>query len=216
MSCACYLLQPFPTIGRNIFPPPPPLPPISKRLTQSKAYLYPHLLQTNSSRRHTSPLPRAAGFGLASLSRPCSPSPSHRASSVPSPAAYLHTRRISAGTLLTFVFAHRAVIAWLNIANDVFDSDNGIDVQKKESVVNILDAWKIVRNDLLLLVLLFQKAPVAALSSRPELSESRDADGVAILSLELFGGYAYPDPPSRWATTASASRSASPTVSSPS
>lgn len=38
---------------------------------------------------------------------------------------------------LTFLGAALLIIAWLNISNDVFDSETGIDVNKAHSVVNL-------------------------------------------------------------------------------
>ncbi len=44
----------------------------------------------------------------------------------------LHTR-----TLVTFLLSAVSIVAWINVSNDVFDSDTGIDKNKAESVVNL-------------------------------------------------------------------------------
>ncbi len=56
---------------------------------------------------------------------------------VGSAVAYAECHVINFNVLGTFILSAIAIIAWLNISNDVFDSDTGIDINKAESVVNL-------------------------------------------------------------------------------
>ena len=56
---------------------------------------------------------------------------------VGSAVAYSQTQSIDLNILRTFLGAAIAIIAWMNISNDVFDSDTGIDINKAESIVNL-------------------------------------------------------------------------------
>ncbi|TAD75223.1 MAG: 2-carboxy-1,4-naphthoquinone phytyltransferase [Oscillatoriales cyanobacterium] len=47
------------------------------------------------------------------------------------------TGQLHAGILTLFLVGAIAIIAWLNLTNDVFDADTGIDVNKAHSVVNL-------------------------------------------------------------------------------
>ncbi len=51
--------------------------------------------------------------------------------------AYQAERLFNLNIFLTFLFSAILIIAWLNLSNDVFDSDTGIDVNKPHSVVNL-------------------------------------------------------------------------------
>jgi 1,4-dihydroxy-2-naphthoate octaprenyltransferase len=51
--------------------------------------------------------------------------------------AFTETRIFNPQILFTFLGAAILIIAWLNISNDVFDSETGIDVNKAHSVVNL-------------------------------------------------------------------------------
>lgn len=51
--------------------------------------------------------------------------------------AYFSTGVFNISIFLTFLFSAIAIIAWLNLTNDVFDADTGIDVNKHHSVVNL-------------------------------------------------------------------------------
>ena len=52
-------------------------------------------------------------------------------------AAYVYTGAFAPLRTLGFCVASIAIIAWLNLSNDVFDSQTGVDVNKAESVVNL-------------------------------------------------------------------------------
>lgn len=51
--------------------------------------------------------------------------------------AYSETGIFHFDIFLTFLLSGIFIIAWLNLSNDVFDSDTGIDVNKAHSVVNL-------------------------------------------------------------------------------
>jgi 2-carboxy-1,4-naphthoquinone phytyltransferase len=110
---------------------------------------------------------------------------------VGSEVAYAQTRSIDIHVLGTFLLSAIAIIAWLNISNDVFDSDTGIDVNKAESVVNLtgnrnLMFW--LGN----LCLLLGISGIATISWWQQ-----DLTVVAIVLLCCFLGYTYQGPPFR-------------------
>lgn len=51
--------------------------------------------------------------------------------------AYGQTQQFNGGIFATFLLSAIMIIAWLNISNDVFDADTGIDENKAHSVVNL-------------------------------------------------------------------------------
>ncbi len=51
--------------------------------------------------------------------------------------AVWQVQTIQLGVLLTCLVAAILIVAWLNLSNDVFDSETGIDVNKAHSVVNL-------------------------------------------------------------------------------
>jgi 2-carboxy-1,4-naphthoquinone phytyltransferase len=51
--------------------------------------------------------------------------------------AVAETQNFQGGVFCSFLGAAIAIVAWINISNDVFDADTGIDVHKAESVVNL-------------------------------------------------------------------------------
>jgi 2-carboxy-1,4-naphthoquinone phytyltransferase len=51
--------------------------------------------------------------------------------------AYSDLGKLDRITLLTFLSAAILILAWLNLSNDVFDAETGIDQNKAESIVNL-------------------------------------------------------------------------------
>jgi 2-carboxy-1,4-naphthoquinone phytyltransferase len=110
---------------------------------------------------------------------------------VGSAVAYAESHVINLNILGTFLLSAIAIIAWLNISNDVFDSDTGIDINKAESVVNLTGN----RN------LMFWLANLCLLSGILGISAiswwQQDLTVVEIVLLACFLGYTYQGPPFR-------------------
>jgi 2-carboxy-1,4-naphthoquinone phytyltransferase len=105
--------------------------------------------------------------------------------------AYAQTGIYHGQILTTFILSAIAILAWINISNDVFDSDTGIDINKAESVVNLtgnrnLMFW------LSNLCLCLGISGIAAISWWQQ-----DITVVAIVLLCCFLGYTYQGPPFR-------------------
>ena len=93
--------------------------------------------------------------------------------------------------LATFLGAALSILAWLNLTNDVFDAQTGIDKNKAHSVVNLTGnaaAVFAIANILLVLGI----AGIAAISWW-----QRDWTVVAIIAIACFLGYTYQGPPFR-------------------
>jgi 2-carboxy-1,4-naphthoquinone phytyltransferase len=101
-------------------------------------------------------------------------------------------RQIYDGRILaTFLLSAIAILAWINISNDVFDSDTGIDINKAESVVNLTG-----NRDLMFwlgnLCLLLGIGGITTISWWQQ-----DITVVGIVLLCCFLGYTYQGPPFR-------------------
>lgn len=116
---------------------------------------------------------------------------------VGSTAAYADTHSLSLWTLFVFLTAAVAIIAWLNLTNDVFDFDTGIDVHKQESVVNLCGATRSARNFILLISSVFLIAAFGALATLSSTDGAFDATILAVISVAVTGGYMYQGPPFR-------------------
>jgi 2-carboxy-1,4-naphthoquinone phytyltransferase len=57
--------------------------------------------------------------------------------SVGTAVAFAETNQINLPVFATFLMSAISIIAWLNLSNDVFDSETGIDKNKAHSVVNL-------------------------------------------------------------------------------
>ena len=57
-------------------------------------------------------------------------------------AAFVHTGAFFPLKTLALCLSSVAIIAWLNLSNDVFDSATGVDKSKPESVVNLMGDWR--------------------------------------------------------------------------
>jgi len=108
---------------------------------------------------------------------------------------------VSIFKFIAFVLCAVGIIAWLNLTNDVFDSDTGIDVNKRESVVNLLGGTRSARNtvlciaNILLLVSLVGLAVICVRST--EHSWKFDFTPLYIILICVFLGYTYQGPPFR-------------------
>ncbi len=111
--------------------------------------------------------------------------------SVGSAVAYAQNRSLDLNILGTFLLSAIAIIAWLNISNDVFDSDTGIDVNKAESVVNLTGN----RNLMFWLANLFLSIGIAGIATIAWWQQ--DLTVIEIVALSCLLGYTYQGPPFR-------------------
>lgn len=110
---------------------------------------------------------------------------------VGSAVAYAESHIINLNILVTFILSAISIIAWLNISNDVFDSDTGIDINKAESVVNLTGN----RN---LMFWLANLSLCLGISGIVAISWwQQDLTVIAIVLLCCFLGYTYQGPPFR-------------------
>jgi 2-carboxy-1,4-naphthoquinone phytyltransferase len=101
-------------------------------------------------------------------------------------------RQIYDGRILaTFLLSAIAILAWINISNDVFDSDTGIDINKAESVVNLTGN----RNLMLWLGNLCLLLGIGGITTISWWQQ--DITVVGIVLLCCFLGYTYQGPPFR-------------------
>ncbi len=105
--------------------------------------------------------------------------------------AYSQTKLIDLGILRTFLGSAIAIIAWMNISNDVFDSDTGIDINKAESIVNLTGN----RNLMFWLGNLCLLLGLAGIGSIAWTQQ--DITVIAIVLLCCLLGYTYQGPPFR-------------------
>jgi 2-carboxy-1,4-naphthoquinone phytyltransferase len=110
---------------------------------------------------------------------------------VGSAVAYAECHTIDLNILGTFLLSAIAIIAWLNISNDVFDSDTGIDVNKAESVVNLTGN----RNLMFWLANLFLLCGILGIVAISWWQQ--DMTVIVIVLLSCFLGYTYQGPPFR-------------------
>jgi 1,4-dihydroxy-2-naphthoate phytyltransferase len=111
--------------------------------------------------------------------------------SVGTTVALAETGQFFIGRFALFLAAAIAIIAWLNLSNDVFDSDTGIDVNKAHSVVNLTQNRPLVfwiSNFCLLLGI----GGIVAIALA-----QRDGTVLAIVGLCCVLGYSYQGPPFR-------------------
>jgi 2-carboxy-1,4-naphthoquinone phytyltransferase len=105
--------------------------------------------------------------------------------------AYADTGIYNGRVLTTFLLSAIAILAWINISNDVFDSDTGIDINKAESVVNLTGN----RNLMFWLGNLFLFLGIAGIAAISWWQQ--DITVVGIVLVCCFLGYTYQGPPFR-------------------
>jgi 2-carboxy-1,4-naphthoquinone phytyltransferase len=105
--------------------------------------------------------------------------------------AYSQTKFVDLHILRTFLGSAIAIIAWMNISNDVFDSDTGIDINKAESIVNLTGN----RNLMFWVGNFFLLLGIAGIGSIAWVQQ--DITVVEIVLLCCFLGYTYQGPPFR-------------------
>lgn len=112
-------------------------------------------------------------------------------------AAYSDTSHLHVPTYLAFQASAIAIIAWLNLTNDVFDFDTGIDKHKKESVVNLCGGTKEARHRILLIANAFLFVAFSGLLPLCVTDASFDATIICVIAIAVVGGYMYQGPPFR-------------------
>ncbi len=110
---------------------------------------------------------------------------------VGSAVAYGATGQWQGRIFTIFLLSAIAIIAWINLSNDVFDSDTGIDVRKAHSVVNLTGN----RNLVFWIGNLFLIAGLGGILSLGFLAQ--DWTVLGLITLAVFLGYTYQGPPFR-------------------
>lgn len=111
--------------------------------------------------------------------------------SVGTAVAFAETNLFHPEIFFTFLGAAILIIAWLNLSNDVFDSETGIDVNKAESVVNLTGNKSLVFriSNLLLGLSILGIISIAV--------RQQDWTILGLIVLCCFLGYTYQGPPFR-------------------
>lgn len=105
--------------------------------------------------------------------------------------AFAETRTIHGVIFSTFLMSAILIIAWLNLSNDVFDSETGVDVNKAHSVVNLTGNKSLV----FWLGNLFLAAGILGIVAIA--GWQRDFTVIAVVLLCCALGYSYQGPPFR-------------------
>jgi len=105
--------------------------------------------------------------------------------------AYSQSHQFQGKIFSIFLFSAIAILAWLNLSNDVFDADTGIDQNKAHSVVNLTG------NKSLIFVLsnLFLLAGLLGIVAISWLQQ--DSTVILLILLACLLGYSYQGPPFR-------------------
>lgn len=131
-------------------------------------------------------------------------------------AAFVYTGAFQPLKTLGLCVASAAIIAWLNLSNDVFDSATGVDKNKAESVVNLTGDWRkvfLIANAFFILgvgILFSIVAQVVCCFVEDCLTLEREWSHECLLFLQpnefvtkalyaaICCGYLYQGPPFRW------------------
>ena len=105
--------------------------------------------------------------------------------------AFAENRMLNSTIFLTFLMSAILIIAWLNLSNDVFDSETGIDKNKAHSVVNLTGNKQLI----FWLSNLFLAAGILGICAIAWWQ--RDFTVIAIILLCCALGYSYQGPPFR-------------------
>ncbi len=110
---------------------------------------------------------------------------------VGSAIAYAQSKHFQAGIFGLFLMAAIAIIAWLNLSNDVFDSETGIDQNKAHSLVNLTGNKSLI----FALSNLFLLLGIGGVLAIAFLQQDVTVIGIVLLCCVL--GYSYQGPPFR-------------------
>lgn len=105
--------------------------------------------------------------------------------------AFAQTQTINLTIFSLFLSAAILIIAWLNLSNDVFDADTGIDKNKAHSVVNLTGKKTLIfwLGNFLLFLGIMEIIAIAWLQ--------QDSTVLVIILVSCFLGYTYQGPPFR-------------------
>ncbi|XP_076920747.1 2-carboxy-1,4-naphthoquinone phytyltransferase, chloroplastic-like [Bidens hawaiensis] len=106
-------------------------------------------------------------------------------------AAYLQTGLCSAKQYVLLLSSSVLIITWLNLSNDVYDFDTGADINKKESVVNMIGS----RSGTLMAALLL--LGVGSMGLVWASMEAGNVRSILLLASAITCGYIYQCPPFR-------------------
>lgn len=107
-------------------------------------------------------------------------------------AAFVHFGTFNPLKTLGLCIAAVAIIAWLNLSNDVFDAATGVDKEKSESIVNLVGNWRKV----FLVANVFLVAGAGLLFGI--VSAVPNELATKALYAAICCGYVYQGPPFRW------------------
>lgn len=110
---------------------------------------------------------------------------------VGSAIAWSNQKHLNSPIFWTFLGAAILIIAWLNLTNDVFDADTGIDVNKPHSLVNLTG------NQALIFWLANGFLGLGCLGILAIAWWQQDITVLALIVLSCFLGYTYQGPPFR-------------------
>lgn len=110
---------------------------------------------------------------------------------VGSAIAWSNQKYLNLPVFWTFLGAAILIVAWLNLTNDVFDADTGIDVNKPHSLVNLTG------NQTLIFWLANGLLGLGCLGILAIAWQQQDLTVLALVSLSCFLGYTYQGPPFR-------------------
>jgi 1,4-dihydroxy-2-naphthoate phytyltransferase len=105
--------------------------------------------------------------------------------------AFAETGTIQNGIFSTFLIAAILIVAWINLSNDVFDSETGIDQNKAHSLVNLTGNKSLI----FWLGNLFLALGVSGVLAIAWLQRDLTVPGIVLLCCTL--GYSYQGPPFR-------------------
>lgn len=106
--------------------------------------------------------------------------------------AYYDTRLYDSQVFFTFLVAAISILVWLNLTNDVFDSETGIDINKAHSVVNLTGNKSLV----FAIANICLSCGLLGILALTWWQQDFTVLGLVLLCCLL--GYAYQGPPFRW------------------